>query len=287
MLGFASIGGLVGTVAGAYLGAIALGMGVPDDAEYLPFVMMVCAGGGWLVGTGIGSIASARARPGGPTARRLVLVGAAAVAIGTAAIAISPVSGWPDGSVTFFSPWRAGGGGIAFEIATMVNAVLAVVTFLAVSREHRNHDGGGFGRPPRVVGAVGITGLLLGGLAFGLGVALVYASGAQKTEHLQMRVVTRTTAGLVRAVSEHVERTGSFPANLAEVRATDKKVRPGTQVEFAGVVDGSFCIRVGVDVGEERADDPHYSALVHRRPLGSNAWTSARTWLGNSCTRSQ
>jgi hypothetical protein len=55
-------------------------------------------------------------------------------------------------------------------------------------------------------------------------------------------------------------------------------------VEFLGEIDGSLCLRVGIDGGGRTADDPHYSALVHRRPQGSESWTSSEVWLGNSCS---
>jgi len=281
VLGFASIGGLVGIIAAIYVGVTALAMEPPDDAEYLPFVMMVGAGAGWLIGTGLGSIAGSRARPPGATGRRLVLLGAVAVVIGAATIAIWPnTSGWPDGEVTFFSTWRVVGG-TELEIATMVDAAIAAFTFLAV---RRHHDGEGSAHPRRVAGAIGTAGLLLGGLAFAYGVAIVPMTWSGNVRHLATRAVYRTTTSLVEAAGEHQGLTGSFPTNLAEVLAAGAKVRPGTQVEFAGVVNGSFCVRVGVDVGEQHADDPHYSALVHTRPPGSKSWTSAETWTGNSCT---
>jgi hypothetical protein len=285
ILGFASIGGLLGMVAGAYVGATAFGMAIPDDAEYLPFSMMLGAGAGWLGGAGIGSMVGEGARAPGTIGRKLVLLGAVAVVIG-AVIAIWPVSSaWPDGGVTFFWSWRAGRGGLAFETVILVDATLAVMTFLAVSRHHVGEDSG---RPGRVAGATGIAGLLLGGSVFALGLGLVALCWSETVAHQQYRAVYRTTTSLASAAAEHEARTGSFPTNLEEVLVAGGKVRPGAQVEFAGVVNGSFCVRVGVDVGdvEERAGDPHYSALVHRRPAGSKAWTSGETWEGNSCTSS-
>jgi hypothetical protein len=113
---------------------------------------------------------------------------------------------------------------------------------------------------------------------------LLLTGGASTVADVRSGAVRRTTESLSDAVSEHLDRTGSFPPNLAEVLAAGGRVQQGTQVEFAGVVNGSFCVRVGIDVGEQRADDPHWSALVHRRPPGSNDWTSEETLRGNSCT---
>lgn len=256
-------------------------MELPDDAEYLPFVLMIGAGAGWLVGAGLGSIVGAGAGPPGAVGRRLVLLGTVAVVVGAVVIVIWPVSsGWPDDGATLFSLWRAGGGGTAFEIVISVDAALAVMTFLAMSR---HSEGNGSRHPGRVVGATGVGGLLLGGSVFVLAVGLVALNWSETVAHQQYRAVYRTTTSLVNAVGEHEDRTGSFPASIEEVLAAGGKVRPGAQVEFAGVVNGSFCVRVGVDVGQVYPADPHYSALVHRRPPGSKAWTSEETWEGNSC----
>lgn len=165
----------------------------------------------------------------------------------------------------------------------MVDAALVVGTFLAVSS---HHDVEGSSHSSRLAGAIGITGLVLGGLWFALGVAFLPLSWSGNVTSEEVRAVYRTTSGVASAVGDYADRTGAFPTNLEEVHAAIRKVRPGTQVEFAGVVNGSFCIRVGVDVGERDADDPHYSALVHHRPSGSNDWTSSETQVGNSCTLS-
>lgn len=273
VLGFGCLGGLLGMIAGAYFGGSVLGIGLPDEAEYLPFVMMIGAGAGWLAGAGLGSIAGRTARAPGALGRGLVLVGAVVVVVGAVAIVISPVpSGWPDGGVTFFSFWREGDGG-AFEIAVLVGTALVLLTFLAVSRQQESASS----RPPgRLVGAVGIVGLLLGGLVFLLGVWLVPLNWSDTGDHQRYRAVIRTTNSLVVAAGKYERRTGEYPSNLEDVLAAGGKVRRGAQVEFAGVVNGKFCVRVGVDLGEEAAGEPHYSALVY--PRGS------MLGVGNSCT---
>lgn len=272
----------MGIVAGGYIGASALGMGLPDDAEYLPFAMMIGAGAGWLGGAGLGWLAGAGARDPGATGRRLVLLGAASVVIGALAIAIWPISaGWPDGGVTLFSAWRAGGGQTAFEVMIVVDAALAASTFVVVSKKH---GGPGSAIPGRVAGAIGITGLLLGGLAFPVGVGLVGLAWSDAVAGQRSRAVYRTASSLEAAAGRHEARTGSFPTDLEDALAAGAKVRPGTKVEFVGVVDGSFCVRVGVDDGEGPPDDPHYSGLVHPRPPGSSTWVSSEVREGNSCT---
>jgi hypothetical protein len=103
-------------------------------------------------------------------------------------------------------------------------------------------------------------------------------------DHLRTKAVYRTTESLVAAAAEHEDRTGEFPSTLDQVLASGGRLRSGTQVEFLGEVDGSLCLRVGIDGEGTAADDPHYSALVHRRPPGAKSWTASEVWLGNSCT---
>jgi hypothetical protein len=180
VLGFASLGGFLGMVAGAYVGATAFGAELPDDAEYLPFFMMLGAGAGWLLGTGLGSVVGEGARAPGTIARRLMLVGAFGVVIGASVTAIWPVSsGWPARSVVLFSFWR-GGAQTAFEVTTMVNAALAVSTFVAVSRSRAGEHSW---PPGRVAGGIGIGGLFMGGLAFVLGIGLVPLNWSETVAH--------------------------------------------------------------------------------------------------------
>ncbi len=269
---------------GAWGGMNALGMELPDHADLLPFCMLLGAGVGWLVGVGLASIVGKGARPAGPIGRRLVLSAAVIVSIVAVAVAISPTPvGWPQVRMTFFSLWRIDGG-TWLEIALLADAAIAVATFLAVSRHHdvgRAHD------PGRLAGATGIAGLGLGALVFLLGTGLMALTWQDAVGHQKYRVVYRTTNSLAGAASRREERTGSFPANLEEVLAAGGRIQPGAKVEFAGVVKGSFCVRVGVDEGEGDAGDPHYSALVHSRPPGSNAWIGSETWAGNSCASLQ
>ena len=117
--------------------------------------------------------------------------------------------------MTFFSFWRIDGG-TAFEMDLLVDTGIALATFLGVSRYH---DGGGFHRPGRIVGATGIVGLSLGGLALLLGAAGMALTWSDGVDHQKYRVVYRTTNSLAGAASRREERTGSFPANLDEVLA--------------------------------------------------------------------
>jgi hypothetical protein len=242
---------------------------------------MVGAGLGWLVGAGLGEVVSEDARPPGPVGRRLLLGAACVFALSAVAIAIKPVSsGWPETELTFFSLWSQPGGA-ALVIIIMIDAAIACATFLLGGRR------GGFatfGSGSLAVETIGVTGLVLGGLVFASGVTLLLNAGWDTVADEQSEAVLATTGSLQEVVQKHLDRTGSFPPNLAEVLAAGGRVQPGTQVEFAGVVNGSFCVRVGVDVGEERADDPHWSALVHLPPPGSNDWTSEEMLRGNSCT---
>ena len=279
VLGFACIGGSVGMIVGAWGGMTVLGMELPDHADLLPFCMMIGAGTGWLLGVGLASIVGKGARPAGPIGRRLVLSAVLVVSIVAVVISPTPV-GWPQVHITFFSFWRVDGG-TWFEIAFLADAAIAFATFLAVSGQH---DGEGSHRPGRVAGATGIAGLSLGGLVFLLGTGMLALTWSDAVAHQKYRVVNRTTNSLASAASRREERAGSFPASLDEVLAAGGRIQPGAKVEFAGIVNGSFCVRVGVDEGEGDAGDPHYSALVHSRPPGSNAWIGSETWAGNSCT---
>jgi hypothetical protein len=285
VLGFASIGGLVGFVVATWLAASMLGLELPDRVpEYMPFLMMAGAGIGWVVGVGLGWIAGYRGRGAGSRVRRLADVGAAAVVIGAVLIVIWPVrTGWPDTHVEFFWAWHTWGeggkGGPAFVAVTVLDALVAASTLIVMSRDR----GVEAPWPRRVAGLVGVIGLVVGATAFVLGVALVPLTWPGDVGHRQTKAVYRTTESLVAAVAEHEDRTGEFPSTLAQVLAAGGRLRPGTQVEFLGEVDGSICLRVGIDAGVTTADDPHYSALVHRRPRGAKSWTSSEVWLGNSC----
>jgi hypothetical protein len=280
VLGLACIGGFVGLVAGGFIGFHALGMELPDHADLLPFCMLVGAGAGWLSGAALGSVVGRDARSPGTTGRRLVLVGSVVVVIGAFVIASLPVrSGWPEGGVTFFSFWRRSGGAVA-GIAVVVDAAIALATLWSVGR---NRPGDGSGLPGPFAGATGIAGLCLGGLTFVFAMWFAAANWSSTVEHQKYRVVYATTTSLANAASRRLDRTGSFPTNLDEVLAAGGRIQPGALVEFAGVVHGSFCARVGVDDGEDRLGDPRYAALVHRRPKGSHSWTSSEIGQGNSC----
>jgi hypothetical protein len=283
VLGFASVGGFVGLVAGGFLGFHALGMELPDHADLLPACMLIGAGLGWLNGVALGSIVAKDARPPGTAGRWLLFLGAAIVVLGAIVITIAPVpSGRPEGGMTFFSFWASDEGTLA-GIVLLGDAAIAVATFWAVSRQ-RDRDGSG--RPGRLAGATGIAGLLLGWFVFAFGMWFVAQNWSSTMGHQQYRVVYGTTNSLANAASRRLERTGSFPANLDEVFAAGGRIQPGAVVEFAGVVHGSFCIRVGVDEGEDPPSDPHYSALVHRRPRGANSWVGLEVGQGNSCAGS-
>jgi hypothetical protein len=80
-------------------------------------------------------------------------------------------------------------------------------------------------------------------------------------------------SSLREAVIEYRDRSGSVPTNLTEVLAAGGEIQPGTQVKFAGLKNGSFCIRVGA-IGERPTDDPLDSVMIHRRPPGVETWTS-------------
>lgn len=81
VLGFASIGGLVGLLGAAVRIVAAITSGGPpepgDSADGMPFFVMLAAGVGWLVGAGIGSTLAEGARAVGVLGRRLVLGGRA------------------------------------------------------------------------------------------------------------------------------------------------------------------------------------------------------------------
>jgi hypothetical protein len=286
VLGFASLGGLVGFVVATMLSASMLGLELPDRVpEFMPSFMMVGAGIGWVMGVALGGAAGYRARGAGPGVRRLANVGAAAVAIGAVLIVVWPVRvGWPDTHVELFHAWHTWGeggkGGPAFVAVTVLDALVVAATLLVMGRDR------GAERPsPRpLAGAIGVAGLLVGGTAFVLGMALVPLAWPGDVDHLRTKAVYRTTESLVAAAAEHEDRTGEFPSTLEQLLAAGGKVRPRTRVEFLGEIDGSLCLRVGIDGGGRTADDPRYSALVHRRPQGSESWTSSEVWLGNSCS---
>jgi hypothetical protein len=286
VLGFASLGGLVGFVVATMLSASLLGLELPDRVpEFMPSLMMAGAGIGWVMGIALGWAAGCRARGAGPGVRRLANIGAAAVAIGAVLIVVWPVrAGWPHTHVEFFHAWHTwaegGKGGPAFVAITVLDALVAVATLLLMGRDR----GAEHPSPWPLAGAIGVTGLLAGGAAFVLGMSLVPLTWPGDVEHLRTRAVYRTTESLVAAAAEHEDRTGEFPSTLEELLAAGGKIRPRTRVEFLGEVAGSLCLQVGIDGGGPAADDPHYSALVHRRSQGVKSWTSSEVWLGNSCS---
>ena len=209
VLGYATIGGLIGNVAGAPVAFHLFGLELPDNTEGLAPAVMVTAGLGWLIGAGFGSIAGAHARPIGVAGGRLLLAGAVAVTVGAVAIAIWPArSGWPETETIFFSLWRHGGDELAFVIVTMVDAALVVGTYLAVSG---HHDVEGSSRPSKLAGAIGITGLVLGGLWFALGMALMPLLWSGSLTADQVQAVYRTTSGVAGAVDDYADRRERSP----------------------------------------------------------------------------
>ena len=259
-----------------------LGSELPDDTEGLPATVMVFAGLGWFAGALLGLALAENVRAVGVAGRVLLRAGTGGIVICAAAIALWPVrSGWPETEVTFFSAWRDGGDGLASVIVALGGAALVVGTFIMVSRHHEVDRPR---VPSRFAGGVGVAGLFVGGLSFALVMLAMTMSWSQGLNSEKTRAVYRTTSDVASELSQYVERTGVLPTSLEEVRAAVRRVRPGTQVEFAGVVDRSFCIRVGVDVGEQHPEDPHYSALVHTRPPGSHHWSPSQLQIGNSCS---
>jgi hypothetical protein len=170
--------------------------------------------------------------------------------------------------------------GRAFEIATMVDAVLAVVTLLAMTKRHVPTTPK---EPPIVVTAFAILGLSLATVVFGLAIMTVEASWDGNVDQERTRAVHQTTLSVAKEVADHTDRTGMFPTDLDDVRAAVRRIRPGTQVDFAGLVDGgeSFCVRVGIGGVDEPTEDPHSSALIQRRPGGAAYVASVSN--GNTC----
>lgn len=264
ILGVASIGGFLGLIAGIVVAAAAGWVLLPDDAGPLPFSMMVGAGIGWLIGAWLGSVLSQGARSPGTVGRTLVHIGVAVVVLGAALIAVWPLAARvSQGGLTYFSFWRADVGMLAFEITAMVDAAIVVSTFLFVLKRRDRQDAE---VPGRIAGATGIAGLLLGGVVFAFSLWIVATTWSETVARQRDRAMTRTTSSLVDAVHRHERRTGSLPTNLGEMLGAGGKVFPGVQVEFAGVVDATFCVRIGTDTGEPQAGDPHYSFAVHRPP---------------------
>jgi hypothetical protein len=286
VLGFASIGGVLGLVVGAIVGVNHLGMTLPDDAEYLPTAMLVAGAMGWLVGGAIGAFGPLGARPLGPIARRFIRAGAVVVLLGAGAIAVWPGFSLVDGR------W-SGPGSAAFEAATLTGAAIVAATFLAVSlwpRPAATDPSDAHARtstrapdarrvPGRGVGAVSIIGLILGAAVFLFGVAQVPVSHANAKTHEEQEAVF-TTASRVASVAADMEgETGAFPDDLDQILRAGGRIVPGTRVAFLGVVGSSFCVVVGIDGGGDRTEDPRATAIVHPRAQGSTVR------LGGSCTR--
>ncbi|MEA2557557.1 MAG: hypothetical protein QOG88_1095 [Actinomycetota bacterium] len=275
-----------------------LGMELPDNVTYLPLCVMIGGGLGWLVGVFLGSAAGSSARSCGVSGRRLLLAGTVVIVIGTIALVVMPVpSGWPGGGVTLFTLWRNGGrsfylwrargGGPAFEIALLVDAAMAVTTLFVVRRRDEVETCRPVGR---IVGAIAVIGLVVGGLAFSYGTAgVVRLSWSATASHQKSAAVMRTEDSLTNVAGDGIDRAGSFPADLDELLAAGGNVQPGTQVEFAGVVNGSFCLEVGIDVGEKHAGEPLSFTKIYERPPRASSWTSLRSgWvraLPGPCTR--
>ena len=283
MIGFASIGGLVAMIAAVILSLSVLGMGLPDEVAGLPFVAMLGGCVGWVTGAAVGFRAGRDARPAGSAGGVLLLLGGAIVALGALVIIVSPIPTRLSGGVTYFSFWREAAGP-EFEVTMIVGTVVVLATFLTVWRRREAPPSRPLGR---TIGGIGLAGLVVGVASLSLAMLFVKENWASVAYYQRYRAVSGTLGSLLTAAEQQQERSGSYPTSLDEVLASGGTIRRGTQVEFAGVVNGSFCVRVGVDVGEDdRAGDPHYSGLVHPRPPRTNSWTSEETWLGNSCSSS-
>lgn len=280
VLGFAALGGVAGMVVGTYLAFQILGSSLPDHTEGLAPAGMAIAGAGWAAGAFLGWSVAPRARPPGPAARVALLAGTATVAIATMAIMVRP-DDVSHSERIYFALWRSQGAeALTFLSIVCLDAALVVGTVLLVCRR-RSVDAPEVSS--RWAGGIAIAGLVVGGLTFALGVTLLLTA-TPASEISATRTVSRTTSDVARELARYVDRTGTWPTTLDEVRAARRKIRPGTQVEYAGVVDGSYCLRVGIDAGEPHAVAPYDSALVHRRPIGARSWTSSEIQVGNSCS---
>jgi hypothetical protein len=286
VLGFASIGGVLGLVVGAIVGVNHMGMTLPDDAEYLPTAMLSAGAMGWLAGGAIGAFGPLGARPPGPISRRFIRAGAVVVLLGAGALAVWPGVSLVDGR------WN-GPGSAAFEVATLVGAAIVAATFLAVSlwpRQPAMHPSDAHTRtstpapnagrvPGRGVGAVSIMGLLLGAAVFIFGLAQVPLSHANARAHEEQEAVVMTASRMVSVAADVERETGAFPDDLDQILRAGGRIVPGTRVAFLGVVGSSFCVVVGIDGGGDRTEDPRATAIVHPRAQGSTVR------LGGSCTR--
>lgn len=279
MLGYASLGGFAGTIAAIIIGGSALGISVPDNAENLPFVMMVGACIGWVVGATLGLRAGTYARPAGSAGRTSLLLCAVIIALGEIATFLSPVPTRLSGGVTYLSWWHLAGGP-AFEVVMIVATALVLATFLAVSRRRESTPS----LPLEVfTGGIGRVGLVVGVTLFSLAMLAVKENWSIAAYDQRYQAVSATLSSLLTAAEKQQERSGSYPTTLEEVLAAGGRIRRGTQVEFAGVMNGAFCVRVGIDIGEDRAGDPHSSGKVHPRPQRSHSSTSEEDWRGNPC----
>ncbi len=276
VVGLAALGGIAGLLVGGNVGIAHLDVDLPDDAGFLPFVMMVGAGIGWVVGAMLGFVSGARARPVGALGRRLLFAMTVGVAVLAMAMATWPnTSRWPEMEVGLWHSQE----GRAFETATMIDAMLAVVTILAVTKRHVPTAPK---EPPIIVTASAILGLVLGAIVLGLAVMTLAGSGGGIDQE-RKRAVHQTTLSVAKEVTDHTDRAGTFPTDLNDARAAARRARPGTQIEFAGLVDGgeSFCLRVGIRGEDGLTEDPYFAALIQRRPGGAAYVASVSE--GNTC----
>lgn len=260
LLGFASLAAIIGFLVGVLVyGTVLGGSFVDGNPSVLLASLLVGAGNGWFLGACAGFVLARDAVPPTKT-ESWVLRG-----LGLAALLAGGLTAWFEGAlVPLRGPNRAFLG--AAQAVTITDALLLGLTLVIAAgfgHDRSVRAPSGSGAPgARFVHGMGKVGVVAGCLvAIALFAMALQSKASTETFH-QARSNSRTAGILADAASRYRDETGVFPADLETLLAFDGRVPHGSFVNFAGVVHGRFCVRVGTDVGLGYGVQPFYSALA-------------------------
>lgn len=277
-VGFGFLAAVVGLIGGTAFGVNVLGEPIIDgNPTRLLVSALIGAGAGWTLGAGIAIVPAARSSPRTTTKQRIAF-GSVAIAV----LLLGALTAWFEVSIVGPGGLRRTSLGWLQGVTVGVAAVVALTLVFSATGADRRTDSAGpaAGIWARRIGAVGSC------LACIVAVLVVVGAVETRTEvrtAVRQAANARTADSLASAAARYQERNGRYPADLQTLLDVGGRVQEGSVVIAASTVPNGYCVRVGTDTGKSPAGPPFSTAVVHPRPPKAHSWTSAESWIGNSC----